>query len=70
MPKGRSSEIRVRPVRKNKPDVRALARVLIELALCDAAKASAESEVKTETGAQGTTRPARRSTVDGKRRSA
>lgn len=39
MPTGRSSSIKIQPVRKERPDIRALARVLIELALSDASKA-------------------------------
>jgi hypothetical protein len=38
MPEGKNREVRVRPVRKDKPDVRALARVLIELAIAESAK--------------------------------
>ncbi len=35
MAQNNRKEVKVRPVRKNKPDVRALARVLIELAMAD-----------------------------------
>jgi hypothetical protein len=38
MPEGRNREVRVRAVRKDKPDVRALARVLIELAIAESAQ--------------------------------
>jgi hypothetical protein len=44
MPNDPSSRIKVQPVRKDRPDIRALARVLIELALSDASDAVQQSE--------------------------
>jgi hypothetical protein len=44
MPRDRASKIKIQPVRKEKPDIRALARVLIELALSEASEAVEQSE--------------------------
>lgn len=44
MPQEQESRIKIQPVRKSKPDVRALARVLIELALRDASAPTGESD--------------------------
>lgn len=46
MPRDKSAEIRVRPVKNKRPDVRALARLLIELTLAD------NVEPKPETAAE------------------
>lgn len=50
MPVNKHREVRVRPVRKDKPDVRALARVLIELAI---AQSATEAVKKSDTAEKG-----------------
>jgi len=52
MPVKRSREVRVRPVRKGKPDVRAMARVLIELAIAESAMEQQEQELAGDTPTQ------------------
>jgi hypothetical protein len=50
MPSDRSSRIKVKPVKKEKPDVRALARLLIELAISDASEGAKQSEAPEAAG--------------------
>jgi hypothetical protein len=49
MPEGKNREVRVRPVRKDKPDVRALARVLIELAIAESGVDQQKQELADDT---------------------
>lgn len=49
MPERRDRKIRVHPVLKDKPDVRALARVLIELAIAESAVEQQGQELADDT---------------------
>ena len=51
MPAKRNSEIRARSVRKDKPDVRALARLLIDIAIKESADEPSNGEQTAERSA-------------------